>query len=98
MRSEGNQKLIQSDESFLRREEDRGNRKRKLAGDNQEDIARRGVEPEAIMNEVEAIMNEDNGLGADMGADNRREDDGSSGHNRPVCFLTLAMWSKWKRR
>ena len=43
MRNEGDPRLVQSDDRFNRREEDRANRKRKLADGNQEDAVRGGV-------------------------------------------------------
>ena len=60
LRSEGSQKLMQSEERFNRREEDRANRKRKLAGDNPEEIARGGVESGTA-------INQDNGVDVDIG-------------------------------
>ena len=60
MRNGGDPRLVQSDERFNRREEDRVNRKTKLADDNPEDVVRGGVEVDGN----EAIA--DNGVDVDI--------------------------------
>ena len=67
LREEGHQRILESDDRFKRREEDRDNKRRRMAGEDQGDIARGGVEAETMMD--------------DAGNNGKMGDNGDTGNN-----------------